>query len=120
MSGSAAIAEFCNSVGLPPAEPPIAFEFERSGRLHIERAGDWVTVSLVRPMPLHRTGAAAAALAVVHPDRGLPLPVRAAFLGEDELVLLTRIPEDQLDLPMLNTAIGLLSGLANQVEAAAR
>src|SRR5262249_32020364 len=103
-----------------PTELPLALEFERSGRVHIDRTGDAVTVSLVRPMPLHRTGAGAAALAVVHPDRRLPLAVRAAFLGEDALVLSTRIPEARLDLPPINTAIGLLTGLANEVETAAR
>lgn len=120
MSNTSAIDEFCAALGLPPAEPPLVFEFERSGRVHIDRAGEWVTVSLLRPMPLHRSGAAAAALAAVHPDRGLPLPVRAAFLGEETLVLLARIAERRLDLPTLDAAVGLLSGLAGEVEAAAR
>jgi type III secretion system chaperone SycN len=118
VSGAGAIAEFCASLGLPAGEPPLAFEFERSGRLHIERAGEWVTVSLVRPMPRHRSGVAAAALSAVHPDRGLPLMVRAAFLGEDALVLVARIAERKLDLPTLHTAVGLLAGLAGEVEAA--
>lgn len=118
MSG-AAIAEFCASLGLPGGEPPLAFEFERAGRVHIERAGEWVSVSLLRPVALHRRGAAAAALAAVHPDRGLPLAVRVAFRGEDALVLVARIAERELDLPALDGAIGLLSRLADEIEAAA-
>lgn len=120
MSASGAVAAFCAQLGLPPAELPVVLEFEHSGRLHIEAAGEGVNVSLVRPIPLHRTGAAAAALAAVHPDRGLPVPVRAAFLGEDALVLVARIDRARLDLPTLDAAVGMLTGLARDIEAATR
>jgi len=116
MSDTAAIAEFCRSVGIPVTDLPLALELERSGRLHVERTGDAVTISLVRPMPLHKNGAAAAAMSAVHPDRGLPLLVRTAFLGEDQLVLLARISQPDLDLPLINTTISLLTSLADQVE----
>jgi hypothetical protein len=54
----------------------------------------------------------------VHPDRGLPFTVKAAFRGEDTLVFLARIPEERVDLPTLDAIMQLLRRLANEAEAA--
>lgn len=120
MSGQAAVSEFCAQMGLPPAELPVVLSFERSGRLHIEERDGVLTALLTRRVPLHQAGVAAAALRGVHPDRGLPFTVRAAFRGEDLLVLLARLPAEQVDLPALDSLVRLLARLADDAVAAAR
>jgi len=120
MSADAAVDELCASIGVPPQELPLALKFERAGDLFIERRrGGFLLLYLARPVPAYRPGVAAAALRLVNPDRGLPYPVRAAFAGEDKLVLLTRLPEQEVDLPTLDAVMQFLTRLADQAEAAA-
>lgn len=117
MSADAAVAQFCAQLGLPAARLPLVLSFERSGKLHLEERDGTITVILARPVPPHQSGVAAAALRAVHPDRALPFPVRAAFKGEDTLVLLSRIPSDRVDLPALDSVVRLLSKLADDAVA---
>jgi type III secretion system chaperone SycN len=123
VSEHAAVRDFCASLGLGlrGAGPtlPLVLDLERSGRVHIEQedGGDFA-VYVVRTVPEHRAGVAAAALRAVHPDRGAPYRVKAAFRNEDTLILLARLPEDRLDVPTLDGLIRLLARLADEAEAA--
>lgn len=123
MSGHAAVRDFCASLGLglPGASPglPLVLDLEHSGRVHIEREdGGTFAVYIARTVPEHREGVAEAALRAVHPDRGTPHPVKAAFRNEGTLVLLARLPEDRLDVPTLDGLVRLLARLADEAEAA--
>ncbi len=118
MSAEAAVQELCATMGVGARELPLVLRFERSGELHIERSNDGILIYLAREVPGYRHGVAAAALRAVHPDRGLPFVVKAAFRGEDTLVFLARIPEERVDLPTLDAIMQLLRRLANEAEAA--
>jgi type III secretion system chaperone SycN len=120
MTALTALQEFCAGLGIdPPDELPIQLLFERSGRVLVESHGQGFILSLSREVSVHRHGVAAAALRAVNPERGLPFPVRAAFHGEETLVLLTSLDGDQIDVPTLDGLIGLLARLADEAEAAA-
>ena len=122
MSAHPALAELCESIGLPGSLPlrgrPLVLQFERSGRLEIEEqvSGDFAIV-LARPVSPHGQGIAAAALRAIHPDRGLPFRVKAAFRGVDQLVLLARLPPADMQLSTLDRLISVLFSLADQAEA---
>ena len=120
MSAESAVQDLCASMGVGARELPLVLRFERSGELHIERCPGGILIYLAREVPEYRTGVAAAALRAVHPDRGLPFLVKAAFRGEETLVFLVRIPEDRVDLPTLDAVMQLLTRLANEAEAAGR
>lgn len=120
MSAEAAIADFVSAVGLPPQAAPLVLRFERAGRLHLETRDGFVVACLTRDVPLYRTGVAAAALRAVHPDRGLPFVVHAAFRGEATLVFLCRLPERSVDTSTLDRVLGLLSRLADEAEDSGR
>ncbi|MBA1139457.1 MULTISPECIES: hypothetical protein [Mesorhizobium] len=118
MSAEAAAQAFCSTMGLPPQPLPLTLSLERSGNLHMEsREGSFI-MYLTRAMPLHRKGAAAAALGAVHPDRALPFMVHVAFYGEALLVLLIRMTEEGIDLPTLETAAQILVRLVGEIDAA--
>lgn len=112
MTGHEAVAQFCSALGLPPQGAPVSMQFERSGRLQIEPREDGFVVLLARPAPPYLHGVAARALRLVHPDRALPFPVKAAFRGDDTLVMLARIAAVDLDLPTLERLVALLASLA--------
>lgn len=118
MSADAAVRDLCAAVGVRASPLPLVLRFERSGNLHIERRNNDIIVYLARSAPAYRTGIAAAALRAIHPDRGLPFPVRVAFHGADTLVLLCRLPEVEVDLPTLDSIMQLLCRLADQAMAA--
>jgi type III secretion system chaperone SycN len=118
MSAEPVIGAFCAALGLPPHALPLVLSFEHAGQLHLEQRDGFVLAYLTRRVPLYRRGVAAAALRAVHPGRGLPFAVHAAFCGEDVLVLLVRLPEETVDLPALNAVLQLLSRLADEAEAA--
>ncbi|MEJ0017905.1 MAG: hypothetical protein WDN25_15325 [Acetobacteraceae bacterium] len=120
MSAEAAVQELCAAIGVRAGELPLVLRFERSGELHIERQDGGIVIYLARQVPEYRTGVAAAALRLVHPDRGLPFTVKAAFRGEETLVLLVRIAEEHVDVPMLDSVMHLLTRLADEAEAAGR
>lgn len=117
MSFVATIRQFCSSIGLPPQDPPLALDMERSGTLRVELTQGKVAVSLARPFPLHREGVADAALRAVHPDRGISMPIRAAFQGDETLVLFALIDEPIFDLSVLEEAFSLLSRLLRDIDA---
>ena len=118
MSADAAIQDLCAAIGVAPRELPLVLRFERSGDLHIERRGDAIVVYLARHVPLYRHGVAAAALQAVHPDRRLPYVVKAAFHGDETLILLARMREQDVDLPALGAITRLLTRLADEAETA--
>ena len=118
MTAESAVQELCAIIGVPPRSLPLVLRFEHSGDLHIERRGRHIVIYLARQVPVYHAGVAAAALRLVHPDRALPFPVKAAFRGEDTLVLLVRIPEARVDLPTLDSVTRLLTRLAREAEAA--
>lgn len=122
MSAHPALRALCESMGLPAGmaapDRPLVLEFERSGRLEIgEEADGGFAIALARPVSPHGDGVAAAALRAVHPDRGMPFAVKAAFHGDDRLVLLARLAPEEMQLPTLDRLIGLLVRLAEQAEA---
>jgi type III secretion system chaperone SycN len=117
-----ALGAFCAGLGLDgqPQALPVVLDFERTGRLHLEEdASGSLVVYLARHVPAWREGVALAALRAVHPDRGLPHAVQAGFHGEETLVLLARLPAEQVDTPALDGLLGLLARLADEAEAAA-
>jgi type III secretion system chaperone SycN len=118
MSAEAAVDDLCAAIGVGAQPLPLMLRFERSGDVHIEKREGFVLVYVARNVPLHRRGVAAAALRLVHPDRGLPHPIRAAFRGDDTLVLLCRLPENRVDLPTLDGIMQTLVRLADEAEAA--
>lgn len=122
MSGETAIATFCGTLGLPlptaGVSLPFALQLERSGtfRMEEDRAGGyWLT--LARPVPAYHGGVALAALRAVHPDRALPIRVKAGFHGEETLVLMTRLAAQATDAPSIEAALRILVRLADAVEA---
>jgi type III secretion system chaperone SycN len=116
----AAVREFCAAIGIAgPRQLPVVLSFERSGRVMVELHEHGVLLSLSRDVSVHRHGVAAAALRAVNPQRGLPFRVRAAFNGEETLVLLSVLDPAQLDVSTLDGIIGLFSRLADEAEAAA-
>jgi type III secretion system chaperone SycN len=118
MSAETAVQDLCAAIGVAPRPLPLVLRFERSGEVHIERGEDSLVIYLARHVPAYRSGVAAAALRAVHPDRGLPFRVKAAFRGEETLVLLVRIAEAQADLPVLDAVVKLLTRLADEAETA--
>jgi type III secretion system chaperone SycN len=118
MSAETAVHDLCAAIGVGPRALPLVLHLERSGEMHMEAREDSLVVYLARQVPEFREGVAAAALRAVHPDRGLPFRVKAAFRAVDTLVFLMRIPEDQVDLPTLDAAMRLLTRLADEAEAA--
>lgn len=120
MSAETAVRELCASIGVGARDLPLVLRFERSGEMHIERSKDGIVIYLARAVAEYRTGIAAAALRAVHPDRGLPFLVKAAFRGDETLVLLVSVPEENVDLPTLDAVMRLLTRLADETEAAAR
>ncbi|NRP75103.1 Chaperone protein SycN [Ensifer psoraleae] len=118
MSADAAVQAFCSAMGFPLQTPPVTLRLERSGNLHMESRDGTFVMYLTRAMPLHRKGAAAAALRAVHPDRALPFMVHVAFYGDALLVLLIGMAEERIDLPSLETAAQVLVRLGNEIDAA--
>lgn len=118
MNAETAVQDLCAAIGVGPRTLPVVLRFERSGEIRMESREDGLVVYLARQVPEFREGVAAAALRSVHPDRGLPFRVKAAFRGADTLVFLTRIPDDRVDLPTLDAAMRLLARLAEEAEEA--
>ncbi|CCB66708.1 chaperone protein sycN [Hyphomicrobium sp. MC1] len=121
MSSHSAIATFCESLGIPLSpiglSLPLALEFERSGTLRLEEngaGGYWLT--LAREVPLHRRGVAAAVLRAAHPDRSMPLRVKAGFHGDETLVLMTGLAKEVADAPAIASALRMLVRLADEVD----
>lgn len=122
MSDHPALRELCESMGLPAALAmpgrPLVLEFERSGRVEIEEeAAGGFAIALARPVSPHSDGVAAAALRAVHPDRGLPFAIKAAFRGDDQLVLLARLAAEEMQLATLDRLLSVLVSLAERAEA---
>lgn len=121
MSSHAAIATFCDSLGISVSHAnlslPLALQFERSGTLRMEEDGKgsyWLT--LARQVPLYRRGVAAAALRATHPDCGIPIRVKTGFHGEETLVLMTRLAKEAADAPTIAATLRILMRIADEVD----
>jgi type III secretion system chaperone SycN len=90
---------------------PVCLDFERRGRLCIERVPEAVLVHLTRRLEHPPPDLFRRALEACHYEAGHPLPVQAGLHGEDGLVLLTRIKDGDVSLPVLERAFDLLTQL---------
>jgi type III secretion system chaperone SycN len=116
-----AIAEFGRSLGLPGLQlgdqAVLNLVFEKSGTLFIERQEAELVLYVARQVAAHDDRRAEAALALCHPRQRWPLPVRAGLRGDDTLVLITRIPEREVSVPALQSAVELLFRLHDKAAA---
>lgn len=116
MAGMDALEALCRQMGISPREP-LQLGFEDGSMARIERReGAWA-IYCARQLPLHQEGAARAALAVAGPGRALPRPVHAGMLGDETLVILSFVSEEEADLPTFAATLNLVRDLAAEVTA---
>ena len=84
---------------------------QKSGELFIERREAEVFVYLARRIPYLDERVMEKALSLCHFRNVRSLPVVAGLKGDDEVIFLTRIREEEVSLPVLEEAIRLVMSL---------
>lgn len=93
----------------------VQFALSEGGMLGIAHSPGEVRIWLARPLSRADRGAYERALVQCDFRRRPPLPLQAGLRGEDELVLLARIPERDFTTPALERALDVLTTLHQRV-----
>lgn len=113
------VVAFGQSIGIdnlrPDANNLVSLQFEQRGNFCLEGVDDTLLVYLIRPVASYQTDIYREALRLCHYRQGHPLAVQAGLRGEEALVFLVRLSEAQCNLPNLERAMDLLTGLHQQV-----
>ena len=109
------IEEFGRSIGIPGlrfnSKGLVHLTLEAMGSLFVEKADGAVLVYLAREAPFLSVPALTKALARCHYEENHAYPVHAALRGENQLVFLVRMEQNDFTLPALETVITLLGRL---------
>lgn len=114
-----AVREFGRGMGLPqlslPEEGALSLAFEHRGTLDIERGADGgLLVHLGRDHPFASPALLRAALEACHYRARRGRDVQAGLYG-DTLVLLVRLKENEVSLPVLEQTLDQLSELHDRL-----
>lgn len=93
----------------------VQFGLSNGGMLGLAQAQGEVRVWLARPLARSDRGALERALVQCDFRRRPPFALQAGLRGEDELVLLARIPERDFTTPTLERALDVLTTLHERV-----
>jgi len=109
------LADFGRRIGVGPLsfgdKGFVQMSLSQGGMLGASHAGDEVRLWLSRPLSHHQRSALERALAECDFRRGGAFALQAGLRGEDELVLLARIPERDFTTPALEQALDTLTRL---------
>jgi type III secretion system chaperone SycN len=103
------LAAFAAEIGTAPPTltdgAPVAFRFERSGRLFVEARDERILVYLEYPEPVRAPAPLVGALAACDPRRPRAFPMRAGLSADDRLVMGVVVEEQAFTLPALHQII---------------
>ncbi|OZG74326.1 YopN chaperone SycN-like protein [Hahella sp. CCB-MM4] len=95
---------------------PLTLSFEHSGSLHMEMTDRGLLIAQLREINEYDSAnIIAKALRLVHYDKPLPLVVQTGIKSHNQLAFITTLSPQQLSIPGLTEAVGLLEYLHHKV-----